>query len=164
MESNLARDGGSMFTLCVLTLYNDIYMHVCTIVLCLTFSCFRNFTRLWPCLRLGSVFTVPWWPMGGSHWDEMSDPGRVRGLPEWRSNSRVPAPAPAAQSVVSESRVMWPHQRSWATITMSALDFDDVSIRDSGNCTLLITNFGLTRKLCRKNIKFMFPTAQKRSH
>ena len=104
--------------------YNDIMYINWTIYLILTFSCSRYECTPPIVLCLGSLFTVPWWAMGESL-------GCVTlglpGLPEWRSNSRAPDPARATHQW-SVTRVMCPHQRTWPADTMSALDFDDVSI------------------------------------
>ena len=122
---------------------------ICMYVLCLTFSRCRNCTRLLPCCHVwdwdlcsqcrdGRCEGVTWMRWGV--W-----PGASLGAPGVTEQQSGPGPRPS--SIISgqweKTRVMWSLQRSWATITMSALDFDDVST----SITLLIANFSITRIL-----------------
>ena len=107
---------------------------ICMYVLCLTFSRCRNCTRLLPCCYVWDWDLCSQCRDGrcegvtGMRWGVW--PGASLGAPGVTEQQSGPGPRPS--SIISgqweQTRVMWPHQRSWATITMSALDFDDVSM------------------------------------
>ena len=159
MESNWDRDEGeSMVSLNIMTLKWHLYA-------CMYFVWLipvpEIVLAMLSCLRLGSVFTVPWWPMWGSHWDEMRSVTRGESGGSRSDGATVGSRPPPKQHYQWSVRADQGHVATPEVLSNNNNERTGLWWREYGHYFMDYWYDSMTRTLCRKNIKSMFPTAQR---